>query len=247
MVAQFFFLRYMIQYCFVSNGFYLTDLVHRLSVFFGKRAHKRKEKDSVIKSRYMDTYEYDIGYHQSYTLVMFLCVLVFAIPVPLIGFVAFLLFLIKYYIDKYNLVFVYFKVYESNGDIRRVVVLYLRIIVMIYLCITVGFFYLKFDKIEYFYGGCVMIGIWMALSILIVTELKKLYNLDDKLKTKTLQFLPAKMMQQMAYKKYKARISKDSITDEAFINSTDKDFKKKMAIIQAYNEKQLTQAYTHPF
>ena len=51
----------------------------------------------------------------------------------------------------------------------------------------------------------------------------------------------------MAYKKYKARISKDSITDEAFINSTDKDFKKKMAIIQAYNEKQLTQAYTHPF
>ena len=47
--------------------------------------------------------------------MIFLCSLLFSALVPLISLFAFLVFFVKYFIDKYNLIFVYYKVYESDG------------------------------------------------------------------------------------------------------------------------------------
>ena len=86
------------------------------------------------------------------------------------------------------------------------VVRYLSLIVSLYLGITVGFFYLKFRKLEYAYGGCVMIITFMCISMNSKAEIKRLYNLDDNFKTRTLQMLPAKAMQQLAYNRYRQRV-----------------------------------------
>ena len=63
----------------------------------------------------MDEYEFELGYNQSYTLVIFLNCLLFSNIVPIIPLFASFYFFIKYHVDKNNLVFVYFKKYESGG------------------------------------------------------------------------------------------------------------------------------------
>jgi len=118
MNQQYFYIKFIIQLTFISNGFWLIDFVHRFQAWVMKKFHDYKFKDSVIKEQFQDNYQFDLGYHQSYCLCIFLNCLLFSVLVPIIPFFAFVFFNIKYYVDKYNLVFVYFKVYESGGKIR---------------------------------------------------------------------------------------------------------------------------------
>ena len=53
----------MIQTLFISNGFWLTDFFHRSHVWINKAIHDSREADSDVKTRYRDTYEFDLGYH----------------------------------------------------------------------------------------------------------------------------------------------------------------------------------------
>lgn len=73
----------------------------------------------------MDTYAFDLGYHHSYSIVVFTMGLIFSTVEPLISLIAFCFFFGKYYIDKYNLSFVYNREFEGGGDIKSKVMPYI--------------------------------------------------------------------------------------------------------------------------
>ena len=90
-------------------------MVHRVYVWISIKYHDYKYLNSISKPTFEDTYMFDLGYHQSYSLVIFLNCLIFSSMVPIIPFFAALFFTIKYNIDKYNLIFVYYKEFDSGG------------------------------------------------------------------------------------------------------------------------------------
>ena len=63
MAQQFFYIKFIIQLTFISNGFWLVDLVHRSVVCIKKGIHNYKHKHSVLKPPFRDDYEFDLGYH----------------------------------------------------------------------------------------------------------------------------------------------------------------------------------------
>ena len=96
MSQQFFYIKFIIQLTFISNGFWLIDLIHRLNVWICTWLHNQRQKDSVIKTLYKDNYQFDLGYHQSYSLVVFLNCVLFSALVPIIPMFAWLFFSVKY-------------------------------------------------------------------------------------------------------------------------------------------------------
>ena len=66
--------------------------------------------------------------------------MVYSLLVPLISIFAATFFLFKYYVDKYNLVFVYCKVYDSDGKIRKVVTRIMIFNIFMYTLIMMSYF-----------------------------------------------------------------------------------------------------------
>src|SRR4051812_35142643 len=106
--------------------------------------HNRKAKKSLIQRPFVDDYAFDLGYHHSYSLVIFTIGLIFCPIVPLISIFGFIFFLIKYYVDKYNLTFVYNKEFEGGGVIKKKVLPYTIFSMYVFQTLNLGFFTLKF-------------------------------------------------------------------------------------------------------
>ena len=88
----------------------------------------------------MDTYAYDLGYHMSYGLTTFAIAMMFSTLVPYVPAFAVVFFLFKYYVDKYNLSFVYNSEFRGTGVIRKKVIpLSIFNIIMVQI-VNVGFF-----------------------------------------------------------------------------------------------------------
>lgn len=68
---------------------------------------------------FIDDFPFDLGYFQSQALVIFALGLIFSGTNPLIGLFLTLFFSIRYWIEKYNLVFVYNKEFEGGGVIKK--------------------------------------------------------------------------------------------------------------------------------
>jgi len=102
----------------------------------------------------------------------------------MISFFAALFFYIKYNIDKYNLIFVYFKVFESGGKIRKVVNDYMLLNLFLYFIIIVSFFTIKFinDENNYFRIGIVIMVLWALVYCKIKRNLMNTYKLDKDLR-----------------------------------------------------------------
>ena len=71
-----------------------------------------------------DDWYFDIGYNYAFVLTVFIVIFVFSASVPLIPLFGFLFFFFKYYIDKYNFVFVYPNEFESKGSLADSVTKY---------------------------------------------------------------------------------------------------------------------------
>lgn len=56
MAQQYFYIKFIIQLTFISNGFWLIDGFHRFYSWVMKLFHDQKEKDSIIKTPYQDDY-----------------------------------------------------------------------------------------------------------------------------------------------------------------------------------------------
>jgi hypothetical protein len=115
----YFFMRYIIQVTFISNGIQLLALpqyfVRKVRVFLAKTDYE-KFYASLIKKYF------DYGYHYSFSITVFILTLCFSSTIPLIAPFGSLFFIMKYYIDKYNLLFVYPAEFESHGNIFGLVV-----------------------------------------------------------------------------------------------------------------------------
>jgi hypothetical protein len=88
--------------------------------------------------------------------VIFTLGLIFCAIVPLIAIFELMFFFIKYFIDKYNLSFVYNKEFEGGGAIKDVVLPFIIFSVILFQVMNVGFFALTFST-GYLIGGAVLI------------------------------------------------------------------------------------------
>ena len=76
-------------------------------------------KKEVTQKPFIDNYYYDLGYYQSQVIVIFCMGLIFSGTNPLIGMFVSMFFVIKYWIEKYNLTFVYNREFEGGGVIKK--------------------------------------------------------------------------------------------------------------------------------
>ena len=178
--------------------------------------------------------------------------MLFSSLVPIIPVFAAFFFWIKYYVDKYNLIFVYFKVYESGGKIRKNVTLYMTFTLGFYLVITVSFFSAQFSQ-EYLYGGSIMFATWSIIYYYTKQQLMSEFNLDKDL-TKKSKIRSAEVISRSVLRNFKQqqkkRMGNKQAATEAETSQNAKnhqDFKRKMGKIILFNERALRRAYLHPF
>ena len=65
---------------------------------------------------------FDYGYNYSFSITVFMLILCFSTHIPLITPFGALFFYIKYYIDKYNLLFLYPAEFESHGNVTEMII-----------------------------------------------------------------------------------------------------------------------------
>lgn len=93
---------------FLSVGFWLLDLPHLLYTAL-QRCLNRGGKPLV------DSYAFELGWHMSYALTVLQIGIMFGDLVPIIPAFCSVFFLFKYYVDKYNLSFVYHSEFLGVG------------------------------------------------------------------------------------------------------------------------------------
>ena len=125
---------------FLSVGFWLLDIPHTIVKSIKKCFHDAKQARKERPKKFVDTYAFDLGYHMSYGLTTFAIAMVFSTIVPYVPIFAMIFFTFKYYVDKYNLSFVYNAEFQGVGIIKRRVVPLTVLNIIIYQLINVGFF-----------------------------------------------------------------------------------------------------------
>ena len=113
-----FFATYILQITFLSNCIQLLDIPHLII-----RTMKGLCRN-LLYENLQDDWFFNLGYYQAYTLtVSFLCLLVI-VPMPIVSSFAALFFTFRFYIEKYNILFVYRQGFESHGRLLEVVIPY---------------------------------------------------------------------------------------------------------------------------
>lgn len=174
---QYSWMRLVIHMTFISNAASLADLPHTVMLMITKRLHEYKQRDSAFKTQFHDTYEFDIPFQHSYCLVVFLGCLLFSSLAPLVPIYGSLFFLIKYKVDKYNLVFRYFHQPESGGIMRQLVQHYLILYMAFYLVVVTLFFYFNFQSIYHILGLSIL-----CFWLLIILIFKRVIESSERFK-----------------------------------------------------------------
>lgn len=81
--------------------------------------YKSKQKKAEVKKEFVDDFTYDLGYFQSHAIVIFALGIIFCGTNPIVGLFICLFFTFKYWIEKYNLTFVYNREFEGGGVIKK--------------------------------------------------------------------------------------------------------------------------------
>ena len=161
MSQQYLTIKFIISLTFVKNGKDLLDGPHKAFVFVMDKIHKFKQRNSDYKTPFEDDTEFELGFNQSYSLVIFLNCMLFSQIAPIIPFFASAYFYIKYVVDKNNLLFVYCHKYESGGQIRKSTKYLMIWNLYIYMLTIIAFFALKFRNSDFYkYCGFVFIILW---------------------------------------------------------------------------------------
>lgn len=184
----YFFMRYIIQVTFISNCFQLLALpqyfVKRFRIFIASTDYE-KFYASLIKKYF------DYGYNYSYSLTVFILTLIFSSTIPLIVPFGALFFYIKYFIDKYNLLFVYPAEFESHGNLTELVVKFALIGIFFFQFIISNLFIKIFPDKDYaIYATILYIAISSALyfymkSIFLARSAQSNDSIVDEILTKT--------------------------------------------------------------
>jgi hypothetical protein len=72
-----------------------------------------------------DDWYFDLGYYLSYCMTIMFVSLLFSVIMPIMTVFGFSFFVFRYFIEKYNMLFVFVKDFESQGTITREIIRYL--------------------------------------------------------------------------------------------------------------------------
>jgi hypothetical protein len=89
----------------MTNIVQILDIPHFIYMKLKKLFMKSKIYDGVAIE---DDWYFDLGYHFAFSITIFTVIYLFSAAVPLIPLFGFVFFAFKYYIDKYNFLFVYY-------------------------------------------------------------------------------------------------------------------------------------------
>ena len=169
----YFFMRYIIQVTFISNGIQLLALpqffVKKFRVFIASSDYE-KFYASLVKKYF------DYGYNYSFSITVFMLTLCFSTTIPLITPFGFLFFLLKYYIDKYNLLFLYPAEFESHGNVTDLVIKFDLIGIFFFQFIISNLFLKIFHNKYYSFFATIL---YLILSLFIYSGMKHLFNVKN--------------------------------------------------------------------
>jgi len=148
-------LRYSITVAFITNSIQLLDIPHHIVKFFKYLSHKNAQKKEVSKKPFVDDFAYDLGYYQSHAIVIFTMGLIFSGTNPPIGIFITLFFAIKYWIEKYNLTFVYNRDFEGGGVIKKQVLPFMVFAIYLFQLLNIGYF--TTNGAMYYKGGLIFV------------------------------------------------------------------------------------------
>jgi hypothetical protein len=162
-------LRYAVQVTFISNGIQLLSLpqffVKKMRVFLASSDYE-KFYASMIKKYF------DYGYNYSFSITVFMLILCFSTHIPLITPFGALFFYIKYYIDKYNLLFLFPAEFESHGNVTEMIIKFELIGIFFFQFIISNIFIKIFRDKDYAIYATLL---YILLSIFIFYGMKQLY------------------------------------------------------------------------
>ena len=146
-----FFIRYIITCTFMSSLMYLFDVVHGISLCLKRGRTKNLEtNDEILEDQYKkklsgnkDAFYFPLGYNIAYSIIIYTIILIFSPISPIITPFGSCYFTVKYFIDKYNIVYVYPPDYNYSGGSR----LYHRIIILQ----TISIFFAQLIVFSLFY------------------------------------------------------------------------------------------------
>ena len=96
----------------------MLDLPHFIVKHFRKWFIYTGRKRKFFK----DTWYFDLGYYQSQSSTIFFLAMIFSVLMPLASFFGFLFFFLKFYVEKYNMIFVYLKEFEARGRLKKYII-----------------------------------------------------------------------------------------------------------------------------
>lgn len=114
----------------------------------------------------MDDYPFDLGYYQAFAIVVFCTGLVFSGVIPIISIFLCIFYYFRYYIDKYNLIFVYNREFEGGGIIVKKQVLPLMIL-SLYLFQVYNLAYFGIINPYFFKGGIIFLSVQSLVLLFI--------------------------------------------------------------------------------
>ena len=130
-----YFTNYVMQVSLLSNGMFLIDGVHFFYIVFQQLKHL------FFSGPLIDDFPFDIGYNKSFSCTIGLISLIFAVPMPIMSMFGALFFFFKYFIDKYNIIYVYQQDFESDCRMRNDLIVYLIWGVIIFQLLNFAFLY----------------------------------------------------------------------------------------------------------
>ena len=153
---------------FLSVGFWMLDIPHLFANCMRRCCNSKEPATKPDEQEIGDDFPYELGWHMSYGLSTFAIALMFATLVPYVPVFAVVFFMFKYYVDKYNLSFVYNPEFISTGVIRKRVIPISIFLVILVQLVNVGFFAGKLGR-KYLWIGAGVIGTEVFILIAIYT------------------------------------------------------------------------------
>ena len=103
-------------------------------------------------------------------MVIFLICLLFTAVVPIMSIFAWAYFAFKYRVEKYNLIFLYFRKFESGGSVRHMVKSFMLFNIFLYMFVMVSFYGYKFPESPYYWIGIIVTILWAGAYHYIVSN-----------------------------------------------------------------------------
>jgi len=225
-------MRYIVQVTFLSNSIQLMALpqfiVKKLRILIAQTDYE-KFYASLIKKYF------DYGFNYSFSITVFVLTLCFSTTVPLIVPFGCLFFYLKYFVDKYNLLFVYPVEFESHGNIGFIVLKFTLLGIFFYQFIISNLFLKLFEERQY--------AIWATLLYILFSIVMYFVSKRILIKEQTkISFTPDSIFEEIINK-----------TTKNFISSSNnlKNSLKKGLLTSSRNSSEklfalLKESYIHP-